>query len=230
MRFHLCPTLALAGRKDRSKSPHRPTLPTISSTSTTLVLQGRRLLAARALLRSSKESNRFEVCSLRIRATTARKRARRLARVKSASTCSFRSMYGIISSSLLKLGSSHISALPYAPRSHPFQQSGIGLLACSCASIANMHYQDESSVRRVCRLLHYRLVSFPMLHALCPTLLVLRSRVARCKEDPLLQYEEPPLGVDGDGLNRDQNRLHLEKSHLDLRVLSPAASIQVQSL
>src|SRR5215217_979156 len=37
MRFHLCPTLALAGRKDRSKSLHRPTLPTISSISTTLV-------------------------------------------------------------------------------------------------------------------------------------------------------------------------------------------------
>src|ERR687890_614116 len=105
MRFHSCPTLALAGRKDRSKSLHRPTLPTISSTSTTLVPRGRRLLAASSLLRSSKESNLFEVCSLRIRAATARKRARRLARVKSASTCSFRSIYGIIFSSLLKIGS-----------------------------------------------------------------------------------------------------------------------------
>src|SRR5919112_2170033 len=104
MRFHLCPTLALAGRKDRSKSLHRPTLPTISSTSTTRFPRGRRLLAASSLLRSSKESNRFEVCSLRTRATTARKRARRLARVKSASTCSFRFMYGIISCSLLKIG------------------------------------------------------------------------------------------------------------------------------
>src|ERR671921_560751 len=104
MRFHLCPTLALAGRKDRSKSLHRPTLPTISSTSTTLVPRWRRLLAACALLRSSKESNLFEVCSLRIRAATVRKRARRLARVKSASTCSFRFMYGIIFSSLLKIG------------------------------------------------------------------------------------------------------------------------------
>src|SRR3954470_16947551 len=59
---------------------------------------------------------------------------------------------------------------------------------------------------------------------------VARSRVARCKEDPLLQYEEPLLGVDGDDLNRDQNRLHPEKSHLDLRVLSPAAPIQEEPL
>src|ERR671917_1616547 len=57
-----------------------------------------------------------------------------------------------------------------------------------------------------------------------------RSRVARWKEDPLLQHEEPPLGVDGDGLNRDQDRLHAEKSHLDLRVLSPAAPIQEEPL
>src|SRR5829696_1577670 len=56
----------------------------------------RRLLATSSLLTSSKESNRFDTCSLRIRATSARRRARRLARVKSASTCSFRSMYGII--------------------------------------------------------------------------------------------------------------------------------------
>src|ERR687893_1761500 len=96
MRFHLCPTLALAGRKDRSNSSHRPTLPTISSTSTTLVPRWRRLLAANSLLMSSKESNLFDACSLLIRATTARRRARRLARVKSASTCSFRFMYGII--------------------------------------------------------------------------------------------------------------------------------------
>src|SRR5829696_4241477 len=59
---------------------------------------------------------------------------------------------------------------------------------------------------------------------------VARSRVARCKEDPLLQHEESPLGVGGDGLNRDQDRLHPEKSHLDLRVLSPAAPIQEEPL
>jgi hypothetical protein len=94
---------ALVGKKERSKSLHRPTLPTIWSTSTTLVPRWRRLPAARRpLLTSSKESNRFEPCSLRIRATAARRRARRLARVKSASTCSFRFMYGIIFSSLLK--------------------------------------------------------------------------------------------------------------------------------
>src|SRR5215217_4153412 len=102
MRFHLCPTLALAGRKDRSKSLHRPTLPMIWSTSTTLVPRWRRLLAASSLLTSSKESNRFEVCSLLRRAPSALKRARRLARVKSASTCSFRSMYGIISPAFSK--------------------------------------------------------------------------------------------------------------------------------
>ena len=38
MRFHLCPTLALAGRKDRSKSFHRPTLPMISSGGTSLLV------------------------------------------------------------------------------------------------------------------------------------------------------------------------------------------------
>src|SRR5215213_800765 len=103
MRFHFSPMLALVGKKERSKSLHRPTLPTIWSTSTTLVPRWRRLPATRRpLLTSSKESNRFEACSLRIRATAARRRARRLARVKSASTCSFRFMYGIIFSSLLK--------------------------------------------------------------------------------------------------------------------------------
>ena len=59
---------------------------------------------------------------------------------------------------------------------------------------------------------------------------VARSRVARCKEERLLQHEEPPLDVDGDALNRDQDRLHLEKFHLDLRLLSPAAPIQEESL
>src|SRR5215216_4287584 len=146
MRFHLCPTLVLAGRKDRSKSLHRPTLPTISSTSTTLVPRGRRLLATSSLLTSSKESNLFEACSLRIQAITARRRARRLARVKSASTCSFRSMYGIIFSSLLKIGSGAL-ALPYGPKCQPLLHSRIELLACSCALVANMHHQDESSVR-----------------------------------------------------------------------------------
>src|SRR5215213_5372241 len=61
-----------------------------------LAPRGRRLLAACSLLTSSKGSNLFEACSLRIRAISARRRARRLARVKSTSTCSFRSMYGII--------------------------------------------------------------------------------------------------------------------------------------
>ena len=56
------------------------------------------------------------------------------------------------------------------------------------------------------------------------------ARVARCEKDPLLQYEEPLLGVDGDALNRDQDRLHPEKSHLDLRVLRPAAPIQEEPL
>src|SRR5215216_3945723 len=115
--------------------------------------------------------------------------------------------------------------------SHPLEHSRIGLLACSCASIANMHYQDESSVRRVGRLLHYRLGRLPDIAcSITYSAGVARSRVARIKEDPLLQHEEPPLGVEGDGLNRDQDRLHPEKSHLDLRVLSPAAPIQEESL
>src|SRR5215212_9886388 len=59
---------------------------------------------------------------------------------------------------------------------------------------------------------------------------VARSRVVRCKEDPLFQYEEPPLGVDGDGLNWDQDRLHPEKSYLDLRILRPATPIQEEPL
>src|SRR5215216_4332550 len=115
--------------------------------------------------------------------------------------------------------------------SHPLEHSRIGLLACSCASIANMHYQDESSVRRVGRLLHYRLGRLPDIEcSRTYSARVARSRVARIKEDPLLQHEEPPRGVDGDGLNRDQDRLHPEKSHLDLRVLSPAAPIQEEPL
>src|SRR5215210_6653447 len=59
---------------------------------------------------------------------------------------------------------------------------------------------------------------------------VARARVARCNEDPLFQHKGPPLGVDGVALNRDQNPLHPEKSHLDLRVLSPAAPIQEEPL
>src|SRR5687767_4249829 len=59
---------------------------------------------------------------------------------------------------------------------------------------------------------------------------LLYARVARWKEDPLLQCEEPSLGVDGDRLNRDQDRLHPEKSHLDLRVLCTAAPIQEEPL
>src|SRR5215203_5000886 len=98
----LMPHARPRGQEGSVEVPHRPTLPTIWSTSTTLVPRWRRLLATEcSLLRSSKESNRFEVCSRRIRAATARRRARRLARVKSASTCSLRSMYVIISSSLL---------------------------------------------------------------------------------------------------------------------------------
>src|SRR5215208_4632851 len=53
---------------------------------------------------------------------------------------------------------------------------------------------------------------------------------ARCKEDPLLQYKEPPLVVDGDDLNRDQDRPQPEKSHLDLRVLCTTAPIQEEPL
>src|ERR671911_1536466 len=53
---------------------------------------------------------------------------------------------------------------------------------------------------------------------------------SRWKEERLLQHEEPSLGVDGDGLDRDQDRLHPEKPHLDLRVLSPAAPIQEEPL
>src|SRR5919112_4885209 len=53
---------------------------------------------------------------------------------------------------------------------------------------------------------------------------------SRWKEERLLQHEEPSLGVDGDGLDRDQDRLHPEKSHPDLRVLSPAAPIQEEPL
>src|SRR5215212_3947663 len=64
----------------------------------------------------------------------------------------------------------------------------------------------------------------------CACSVTYSARVARYKEDPLLQYEEPPLGVDGDALNRDQDRLHPEKSHLDLRVLWPAAPIQKEPL
>src|ERR671912_1383669 len=56
------------------------------------------------------------------------------------------------------------------------------------------------------------------------------ARVARWKEKSLLQHEEPSLGVDGDRQNRDQDRLHPEKSHLDLRVLSPAALVQEEPL
>src|SRR5215213_3325129 len=56
------------------------------------------------------------------------------------------------------------------------------------------------------------------------------ARVARWKEKFLLQYEEPSLGIDGDGLNRDQDRLQFQKPHLDLRVLSPAAPIQKEPL
>src|SRR5215211_8148390 len=53
---------------------------------------------------------------------------------------------------------------------------------------------------------------------------------SRWKEERLLQHEEPSLGVDGDGLEWDQDRLQPEKPHLDLRVLSPAAPIQEERL
>src|SRR5215211_6357232 len=52
----------------------------------------------------------------------------------------------------------------------------------------------------------------------------------RWKEERLLQHEEPSLGVDGDGLEWDQDRLHPEKPHLDLRVLGPATPIQEEPL
>ena len=53
---------------------------------------------------------------------------------------------------------------------------------------------------------------------------------SRWKEERLLQHEEPSLGVHGNGLEWDQDRLHPEKSHLDLRELSPAAPIQEEPL
>src|SRR5215211_8016921 len=56
------------------------------------------------------------------------------------------------------------------------------------------------------------------------------ARVARWKEKSLLQHEEQSLGVDGDALDRDQDRLHPDKSHLDLRILRPAAPIQKEPL
>src|SRR5918993_3440954 len=56
------------------------------------------------------------------------------------------------------------------------------------------------------------------------------ARVARWKKKSLLQHEEPSLGVDGDRLEWDQDRLHPEKAHLDLRVLCTAAPIQEEPL
>src|SRR5215217_1521725 len=81
------------------------------------------------------------------------------------------------------------------------------------------------------RLLHYRLGRLPDIAcSITYSARVARSRVSRCKEERLLQHEEPQLLVDGNGLNRDQDRLHPEKPHLDLRVLSPAAPIQEKPL
>src|SRR5829696_6405405 len=56
------------------------------------------------------------------------------------------------------------------------------------------------------------------------------SSVRRAWRRRLLQHEESSFRVGGDSLNRDQDRLHPEKAHLDLRVLSPAAPIQEESL
>src|SRR5215210_6707842 len=56
------------------------------------------------------------------------------------------------------------------------------------------------------------------------------ARVARCKEESLLQLQEPPLGVDGDSLEWDQDHLQPEKPHTDLRVLRPAALVQEEPL
>src|ERR671917_70390 len=56
------------------------------------------------------------------------------------------------------------------------------------------------------------------------------ARVARWKEEPLLQHEEPPLGVDGDGLNGDQDLLHPKTPPLPPRVPPPAAPIQEEPL
>jgi hypothetical protein len=52
---------------------------------------------------------------------------------------------------------------------------------------------------------------------------VARSRVARCKEDPLLQHEEPPLGVDGDGL--EWERPQLERRLTPCRTLRGFAAL-----
>src|SRR5829696_8894469 len=56
------------------------------------------------------------------------------------------------------------------------------------------------------------------------------SSVRRAWRRRLLQHEESSFRVGGDGLNRDQDRLHPEKAHLDLRVLGPAAPIQKEPL
>src|SRR5215204_1424338 len=56
------------------------------------------------------------------------------------------------------------------------------------------------------------------------------SSVRRAWRRRLLQHEESSFRVGGDGLNRDQDRLHPEKSHLDPPVLGPAASIQEEPL
>src|ERR671912_3063353 len=89
-----------------------------------------------------------------------------------------------------------------------------------------MHYQDESSVRLELRLLHYPLGT---LLGIADSL-IYSARVTRCEEKGLLQHEEPQLGVHGNSLNRDQDRLQPEKPHLDLRVLCPAAPIQEEPL
>ena len=59
---------------------------------------------------------------------------------------------------------------------------------------------------------------------------VVRSRVARCKEDRLLENEKSSFRIGGDGLEWDQDRLQPEKPYLDLRVLCSAAPVQEKPL
>src|SRR5918997_1224174 len=93
-RFHLSPTLALAGMKSLSNSEHLPTLPPISFTGTVLMPRWILPIAPGILLRSSKQRRTpSEAFSLRKRFLIRRSSALRRAREKSASTCSSRFMY-----------------------------------------------------------------------------------------------------------------------------------------
>ena len=96
MRFHLCDTLGLAGRKARSKSEQRPALPVIWPNGTALRPRRTPPTAPELFLTSSKQSNRFEAASPRRRAPIRLSVAFRRARQKSLSACSSRFMYPII--------------------------------------------------------------------------------------------------------------------------------------